>query len=297
MQKITQFLWFNDQAEEAANFYVSLLKNSKILNTTRYQGKEVEKVSGRKSGSVMTVEFELTGQRFTAINGGPIFTFNPSISFTLECKTEEEIDKLWAALSRDGKVLMALDKYPFSKKYGWLQDKYGLSWQLILTEVQQKITPFLMFAGAQFGKAEEAMKFYCSVFKDSKINDIFRAGPGEPEKEGTLSHATFQLNGQPFMAMESSAPHKFTFNEAVSLVVNCDTQEEVDHFWDKLSEGGDPKAQQCGWLKDKYGVSWQIVPTVMGKLMSGPNGEKVTNAMLKMKKLDIKALQEAAAQK
>lgn len=295
MQKITPFLWFDSQAEEAANFYVSLFKNSKILNTTRYQGgKELEAISGKKDGSVMSVEFELAGQHFSALNGGPVFKFNPSISFTVECKTEEEIEGLWAKLSPEGKVLMALDKYPFSKKYGWVQDKYGVSWQLILNEVPQRIRPFLMFTGTQFGKAEEAMKFYCSVFKDSKINDVFRAGPGEPEKEGTISHATFQLAGQPFMTMESSFDHKFAFNEAISLVVHCETQQEVDHFWDKLSEGGDPKAQQCGWLKDKFGVSWQVVPNIMPKLFSGPNAQKVTHAMLQMKKLDIKILEEAA---
>ncbi len=294
MQKITPMLWFNDQAEEAAGFYVSLFKNSKILNTTRFKGKEVEKVSGRPDGSVMTVEFELCGQHFSALNGGPIFTLTPAVSFTVECETEQDVDKLWAELSKGGKTLMELKEYPFSKKYGWVQDKYGVSWQLILNEVPQKISPFLMFIGAQFGKAEEAMNFYCSVFKDSKIVNMFRAGPGEPEKEGTVSHAVFQLNGQQFMALESGLEHKFTFTEATSFVINCDTQEEVDYYWDKLKEGGDPKAQQCGWLKDKYGLSWQVVPIVLDKLMAGPNGEKVTNVMLNMKKLDIKALEEAA---
>ncbi len=294
MQKITPFLWFNDQAEEAANFYVSAFKNSKILNTTRYQGKEVEKVSGRPEGSVMTVEFELCGQRFSALNGGPVFTFTPAVSFTVECETAQEVDELWAKLSDGGKALMELGEYPFSKKYGWIQDKYGVSWQLILNEVPQKISPFIMFIGAQLGKAEEAMKFYCSVFPDSKIVNIFRAGPGELEKEGTISHAVFLLNGQQFMALESGLDHKFTITEATSFVINCDTQEEVDRYWDKLTEGGDPKAQQCGWLKDKYGVSWQVVPTEISKIFSGPNGEKATAAMLKMKKLDIQALRRAA---
>lgn len=298
MQKITPFLWFSNQAEEAANFYVSVFKNSKILSVTRYQGgKELEEISGRKEGSVMTVEFKLDGQHFSALNGGEVFKFTPAVSFTVECETAEELDALWAKLAEGGQVLMELGEYPFSKKYGWVQDKYGLSWQLILTGKPQSIKPFLMFIGANFGKAEEAMNFYCSIFKDAKINDVFRAGPGEPEKEGTVSHATFQLNGQPFMAMESSYDHKFTLTEAISFVINCDTQEEVDHYWNKLTESGDAKAQQCGWLKDKYGVSWQVVPKALNELMSSKDpgvAQKVTHAMLQMKKLDIKALEAAA---
>jgi predicted 3-demethylubiquinone-9 3-methyltransferase (glyoxalase superfamily) len=163
MQKITPFLWFDNQAEEAARFYVSIFKNAKILEDAKF-GEEGQEITGGKPGSVMTVEFEIEGQRFTALNGGPIF--------------------------------------------------------------------------------------------------------------------------------------KFT--EAVSFVIACETQEEVDHYWTKLSEGGDEKAQQCGWLKDKFGVSWQVVPSILAKLMSDPDKAKsgrVVNAMLKMKKLDIAGLQAAADQK
>lgn len=294
MPKISPFLWFNDQAEAAANFYVSLFKNSQIGFVARFQGKEVEKVSGRPDGSVMTVMFQICGMNFTALNGGPVFTVNPSISFAVNCETEAEIDGLWAKLMDGGKALMPLQEYPFSKKFGWVQDKFGVSWQLILTETEQKITPYLAFVGGNYGRAEEAMNLYCTIFKNSKIGDIHRAGPGEPEPEGTISHATFQLDGQDFMILESKIDHKFAFNEAISFVVDCADQNEVDYFWEKLSEGGDPAAQQCGWLKDKFGVSWQVVPSIMGKLMGGPNGEKVTNAMLKMKKIDIHALEEAA---
>lgn len=297
MQKIIPFLWFNNQAEEAANFYVSLFKNSKVTNVTRYVGKEVEKVSGQKEGTVMTVAFELNGVEFSGINGGPVFTFNPSVSFAVSCGTTAEIDDLWAKLSPGGKVLMELQEYPFSKRFGWVQDKYGISWQLNIMESHQQIIPYMMFTGTNFGKAEEAMKLYCSVFKDSKIIAVHRAGPGEPEPVGTISHASFQLYGQQFMAMESSMDHKFTFSEAISFVVNCENQEEVDDYWNKLS--ADPNGGQCGWTKDKFGFSWQIVPTALPKLMADPDrakAERVTNAMLKMKKLDIKALQDAAEQ-
>jgi len=294
MQKISPCLWFNNQAEEAVNFYVSLFKNSKTGKISYYRGKDVEKVSGQKEGTVLTVDFTICGFAMTALNGGPVFTFNPSISFAVSCENEKEIDDLWAKLSEGGKALMPLDKYPFSKKFGWIQDKYGISWQLILNEKPQSITPYLMFIGKNVGKGEEAMNYYCSIFKNSKIVEVHRAGPGEAEKEGTISHADFQLEGQPFMLLESAMDHKFTLNEAISLMIDCKDQEEVDYYWEKLS--ADPKSEQCGWLKDKYGVSWQVVPEIMAKLMNDPDlkkVEKVTSAMLKMKKLDIKALLDA----
>jgi len=152
----------------------------------------------------------------------------------------------------------------------------------------QKITPFLWFDD----KAEEAMNFYVSIFKNSKRGRISRYGEAGPGPKGTVMVATFQLEGQDFMAL-NGGPH-FKFTEAISLVVNCESQDEVDAFWEKLSEGG--SKGQCGWLKDKYGLSWQVVPTALGKLMSDPDPEKskrVMTAMLKMTKMDIQGLQQA----
>jgi predicted 3-demethylubiquinone-9 3-methyltransferase (glyoxalase superfamily) len=298
MQTITPFLWFTDQAEEAVNFYVSLFRNSKAGNLTRYEEASA-KVSGRPEESVMTIEFQLEGQDFIALNGGPEFTFSPAVSFFVSCETPEEIDKLWQKLSTGGTVLMELDKYPFSEKYGWLQDRYGVSWQFILADRAQKITPCLLFVGKQYGKAEEAMHLYTSLFKNSGIRYLERYGAGEGSSEGTVKHATFSLNGQEFIAMDSGLEHHFTFTPAISLMVSCKTQEEVDGLWNKLSEGGEKEAQQCGWLKDQYGVSWQIVPTVLNALLSNPDPEKskrVMKAMLQMKKLDIEALKQAAEQ-
>jgi len=156
----------------------------------------------------------------------------------------------------------------------------------------QKITPFLWFDD----KAEEAMNFYVSIFKNSKRGCISRYGEAGPGPKGTVMVATFQLEGQDFIAL-NGGPH-FKFTEAISLVVNCETQEEVDGFWEKLSEGG--SRGQCGWLKDKYGLSWQIVPTALGELMSDPDPEKskrVMQSMLQMKKLDIKGLRQAYQQR
>ncbi|HSL43481.1 MAG TPA: VOC family protein [Anaerolineales bacterium] len=152
----------------------------------------------------------------------------------------------------------------------------------------QKITPFLWFDN----QAEEAMNFYVSIFKNSKVLNIARYGEGAPLPAGTAMSVTFQLEGQQFMALNGGPHHKF--NEAISLYVDCKTQEEVNELWAKLSEGGEEGP--CGWLKDRYGLSWQIIPTALGELLSDPNpakSQRVMQAMLQMSKINIKALQEA----
>ncbi len=153
----------------------------------------------------------------------------------------------------------------------------------------QKITPFLWFNN----NAEEAVNFYTSLFKDSKIGSVSRYGDAGPGPKGTVITASFTLNGQEFMALNGGPQFKFT--EAISLVINCETQDEVDHFWEKLSEGGEEG--RCGWLKDKFGLSWQVVPTILGELMQNPDPAKanrVMEAMMKMDKLDIAGLKQAA---
>jgi predicted 3-demethylubiquinone-9 3-methyltransferase (glyoxalase superfamily) len=153
----------------------------------------------------------------------------------------------------------------------------------------QKITPFLWFDG----KAEEAMNFYTSIFQNSKIGRVSRYGAAGPGPKGTVMSATFQLAGQEFMALNGGP--QFTFSPAISFYVNCETQEEVDELWEKLSAGGEKS--RCGWLKDKYGVSWQIIPSALGKLLQGPNPERsqrVMKAMLQMTKIDIKGLMRAS---
>lgn len=290
MQKITPHLWFDKEAKEAAELYTSLFPDSKVTNITT--------LHNTPSGDADIVSFELFGQSFMAISAGPLFKFNPSISFHVKCKKEEEVDTIWEKLSKGGQVLMELGKYPWSEKYGWLQDKYGLSWQVIFvggSEIKQRITPILMFVGNVVGQGEEAVNFYTSVFHNAKVANIVRYGKGEePDKEGTIKYAHFTLEGQEFGAMDSAHEHKFAFNEAISLIVSCDTQEEIDYYWKKLSSV--PEAEQCGWLKDKFGVSWQIVPTAMDEMMK--NGTKdqiarVTESFLKMKKFDIVALKRA----
>ena len=290
MQKIVPFLWFDGQAEEAVNFYTSVFKDSKITGTARYGETHPE-----RSGSVMTVNFTLEQQAFTALNGGPEFAFTPAISFFVTLETEAEVDALWEKLAQGGTVLMPFQACDWSEKYGWLNDRYGVSWQISLgkkSDVGQTIVPSLLFVGEQCGKAEEALRFYTSLFEGSSIAGVMHA----PNASG-VQHAQFTLAGQTFTAMDSGEKHAFGFTEALSLFVNCETQAEVDALWEKLTKEGEEG--QCGWLKDKYGVSWQIVPTEALKLMAGPDRDKaarVTQALMQMKKIDGDVLRRAYEQ-
>ncbi|HEY6141720.1 MAG TPA: VOC family protein [Thermoanaerobaculia bacterium] len=289
MQKITTHLWFDTQAREAGEFYTSVFAGSRV--------KSVNTLHNTPSGDVDVVAIDLAGHEFTLISAGPLFKFNPSISFLVSCATAEEVDDLWGALSDGGAALMELGAYPFSERYGWLQDRYGLSWQIMLGAGAQKITPVLMFTGKQAGNAEAAIRFYASVFHDSKVGDMMRYGAGEgPDTEGTVKFARFELEGQGFAAMDSAHPHGFSFNEAISLMVNCETQEEIDYYWERLS--ADPRSEQCGWLKDKFGVSWQVTSTEMETMFAHGTPQqiaRVTETFLKMKKFDLAKLRAAYA--
>lgn len=289
MQKIVPHLWFDKEAVEAAKFYTSVFKGKVKHKSTLYD---------TPSGDTDVVQFEILGQDFMAISAGPYFKFNPSISFLIACKTKAEVNSYWKKLADDGTPLMELGKYPFSDWYGWIQDKYGLSWQIMFFgdfPIKQNIIPTLLFVGNVVGKAEEAIKFYTKVFKKTKIIDIARYDEGEgPEKPGMVKHGRFAIEGLEFGILESAQNHDFAFNEAVSFIVNCADQKEIDYFWKKLSAV--PESEQCGWLKDKYGVSWQIVPTAMDEMMKSKDKKamaRVTQAVLKMKKFDIKELDDA----
>lgn len=297
-QKIVPHLWFDKEAVEAAKFYVSVFKNSKIYHQAILRN--------TPSGDCDIVGFSILGYHFMAINAGPIFELNPSISFMINFDPSQDpdarilIDEVWKKLSEGGKILMPLDKYPFSERYGWVSDKYGVNWQLIYTKPEGEerpiVIPSLLFVTKSGDKTEEATDFYLSVFKNAKRGAISRYPAGaEPNKEGSVMFTDFMLEGQWFAAMDGrSDMHNFAFNEAVSLIINCKNQKEIDYYWDKLSAV--PDAEQCGWVKDKYGVSWQIVPENMDELMA-KNPEKTTPVMLKMKKLIIRDLKEAGKTK
>jgi predicted 3-demethylubiquinone-9 3-methyltransferase (glyoxalase superfamily) len=290
MGKIDTCLWFNGNGEEAAKFYTSVFKNSKIGRIALYP-EAAREVTGQKPGSVMTVEFEIEGQKFLALNGGPDFKFTPAFSLFVSCKTEQEVDELWKKL-KGGTVLFELQKYPWAEKYGWCEDKFGVSWQIMLyPEATQKLMPSFLFTGKLFGKGEEAINFYQSVFKNSKVIGIAK----NPETNH-VEHAMFELEGSQFALMEGNHDKKsHDFTMATSLIINCKTQNEVDYYWDNLVKGGG-KHSQCGWLQDKFGVAWQVTPSIMGEIMAGPDPKKSENVfkeMLKMTKLDIEKLKAA----
>lgn len=297
MQPITPHLWYATEAKDAAEFYTTVFPQSTITNVTT--------LPNTPSGDCDVVSFTVWGTAFKAISAGPLFTFNPAISFMVNFDPSQDqeantrIDAVWAKLVDGGQVLMPLDTYPFSERYGWVQDKYGLSWQLILTnpegEERPPIIPSLMFVGNVCGHAEAASAFYLSVFPNAHRGALVRYPAGmEPDTEGTVMFTDVQLAGHWFAAMDSAHRHDFSFNEAVSFIVQCDTQAEIDYYWENLSAV--PEAEQCGWLKDTYGVSWQIVPTAMDAMLADGNQDqiaRVTEAFLPMKKFDIAALTRA----
>ena len=301
MRTITPHLWFDTQAREAARFYASVFPESRLTNILTLHDVP------SPTGDTDVVSFELWGHPFMAISAGPMFQINPSISFMVNFDPSREkdarklLDTTWTKLAEGGKALMPLDRYPFSERYGWVQDRYGASWQLILSdpkgEERPPIVPSLLFTGAVAGRAEEASGFYVSVFKGSRRGLIARYGEGqEPDKEGTVMFTDFALGGQWFAAMDSAREHGYGFNEAVSLLIPCETQKEIDYYWEKLS--ADPKAEQCGWLKDRYGVSWQVAPVQLDEMLSQGAPEQVTavtKAFLEMKKFDLEKLEEAFA--
>ena len=296
---ITPHLWFDKEAKEAAEFYCSVFPDSRV--------DAVNVIRDTPSGDCDFVNFTLGGQPFMAISAGPVFKFNPSISFMVNFdparnpKAREQLDAVWEKLSDGGQVMMELGEYPFSGRYGWVQDRYGLSWQLILTDQKQEARPFimpsLMFTGDNAGRTEEAGNYYRQVFDDSAAGQMARWPEGSsPDKPGTVMYSDFRLDKNWFVAMDSAHPHGFQFNEAISFLVKCRDQAEIDRYWQALSKV--PQAEQCGWCKDQFGLAWQISPLMMDELMQ--SGDKatvarVTQAFLQMKKFDVAKL-EAAAQ-
>lgn len=276
LHSIGTCLWFDGKAKEAAHFYKEVFSQVEII-----------------SENPMAVVYTLYGRRFMNLNGGPGYPINPSISFFISIETEEEMNAIWEKLMVDGKILMPLNKYPWSEKYGWCADKYGVNWQLMLGHKSRtKVMPNLLFTGQQNGNAKHAIQYYSSLFDQSSTIKIDTYQKGEHDKEGHIKYAQFELDELSFGAMDSSAPHQFSFNEGVSFVLTVDTQDEIDYYWNYLVDAGAPG--RCGWLKDKFGVSWQIVPTILGKLMTHPaTAPKATYAFLQMSKFIIADLEKA----
>ena len=277
-------LWFDNDAATAAKFYCKIFAGSSI-----------------STESPVVVNIDVLGQRIMLLNGGPVFVKTASVSLMVICHSSAELQSYWDAFVSDGGIpLMPLDSYPFANKYGWIRDKYGMTWQLYFKEgynAEQRLVPTLMFVNANNGRAKEAMELYTRTFPGSAVEGVmlYKDG-GEDDVPENVQHAEFLINGYKLACMDSSLEHQFNFTEGISMVVMTDSQEETDKYWYALLAGGGSEGQ-CGWLKDRFGLSWQIVPKRLAELIGDAQNldrsQKAMNAMLKMKRIDIDALEAA----
>ena len=292
-QKIVPCLWFNRGAEAATHFYKGIFKDVEIGKVTRY-AENTPDFTGMKPGEVMTLEITLFGHAFTMLNADGHFQFSPATSLTVSCATLDEVSRYYDGLVEGGQVLMPLGSYPFSEKFAFITDRFGLSWQILYPKqladpAATEIIPTLLFVGEKFGRAERAMKSWVSIFADAKITEATQMPSGE------LLHGRFLLFGQEFVAMDGAGEHGFDFTGALSLQIFCDDQDEIDRYWRGLLKSGGSE-QACGWINDGNGVHWQITPKILNTLLDDPKTSKrVLDAMFRMKKFDISELKKAAA--
>lgn len=291
MQKIVPHLWYDGAADEAAALYARLVPDSGIEGTVRYPdvGQEVH---GREAGSVMFVDFHLGDTRLIALNGGPMFRFTPAASLFIALEDRAALDRLWDGLADGGTVMMPLDRYDWSERYGWVADRWGLNWQVMLGRGVRTVVPALMFAGDKAGKAEEALRFYATLFEGGAVGEVM---PHAADGQSGIAHAELRFGDDAIKAMDNAAAD-FGFNEALSLLVDCADQGEIDRLWSALSAV--PEAEACGWLKDRYGVSWQIAPGMLERMMRKGDAaavRRLTKSFMRMKKLDLAELERAYA--
>ncbi|HLS95634.1 MAG TPA: VOC family protein [Sphingobacterium sp.] len=271
--KIYPAIWFDNTARHAFDYYASLFHEVSIMDS-----------------NPVTVAAKVLGTDFIGINGGPAFRPNPAISFMIVRETQAEIEKIWNGLAAEGHTLMPLDSYPWSPYYGWLSDRYDVSWQLYqgkLADVnEQSIVPTLMFCGPQQGRCAEATSFYERIFKNFVKQGVLTYPDGDVK--GQVMHTQFVLEGYTIAAMDSGVPQPFTFTEGVSLVIECDDQSEIDYYWHSLTKDGEES--RCGWCKDPYGVSWQIVPKNLGGILQA--NPRASEALMQMQKIIMEDLKK-----
>lgn len=271
--QIMPSFWFDGQASEALQYYSDLFPTSQILGDDG-----------------IVVEAELIDLKCMGMNGGPDLKPNPSISLRAVLDDVTTIRHIWEQLMVGGKELMPLQSYPFHSFYGWVQDRYGFSWQLILADQKrfssQQIRPSLLFCGAQQGKCQQALSFYQDIFPDFQTRVIVPSTFRPSRTE--IRYAEFAIAGTEMVAMDSHVPHPFSFNEAVSLTLRCENQQEIDYFWEHLTRNG--QRGNCGWCRDPFGVHWQIVPYNLPELLTLPRSPSIFR---QMKKIDIHELLHA----
>ena len=280
-QLITPAIWCDGTADEAARFYADVFR----------EGSVVEQVPG------LAATVSIHGFRLSLINGGDQYAPNPSIScilnfdpllFGSEEQARTYLDELYERLSAGG-VLMELGEYPFSQRYAWVRDRFGMTWQLMLTDPAGEPRPFIlpsfMFGGTNHANAEEATETWIALFDDSRRGVLYRYEEGGPMAAGTVMFTDFTLRGTWMSARDSGASHDLTFTPGVSMIVSCRDQEEIDRYWTRLSAV--PEAGRCGWCVDRWGVSWQVVPHNIAELMAdAATREKI----LQMDKIDLTRL-------
>ncbi len=280
-QRVVPAIWCDGTAAEAARFYAETFRAATVVD--------------QAAGPAATVSIH--GLELLLIDGDDTYAPNPSISGLLnfdpllfggEEQARAYLDELYERLSTGG-VLMELGEYPFSSCYAWVRDRYGFTWQLMLTDPAGEPRPFVvpafMFGGINHGNALDATSHWIEVLDDSARGALHTYGADGPFEEGTVMFTDFRLGGTWFAAMDSGAFHEFTFTPGVSVLVRCADQDEIDQVWAGLSAV--PEAERCGWCLDRWGVSWQVVPTTIGQLMAD---ETTRDQILQMGKIDLRRL-------
>ena len=293
--EIVPCLWLDEHAEAAASLYVDAFDDAEVVAVGRYP-ESGSNPAGRPPGSVSTVDVQLAGVRVTLLNGGQAFRPNPSMSLHVIVPKEEEVDALHTVLSAGGAELMPLGAYPWSPRYAWIADRFGVSWQLFVQSVapSTRIVPCLMFAGEHHGRAREAIDAYVAAIPASRVIEVQVFAEGEGGESGSVKQGSFELAGRPFVAMDGGRGHGFGFDEGASLQVACSDQAEIDRLWDVLGDGGAPGP--CGWIRDRFGLWWQVVPARMSSWMASDDADargRLFEAMLAMGKLDVDDLERA----
>lgn len=258
-------LWFDNQALEAFEFYCSVFPNSMILEH-----------------NPTVVKASLSNQCFIGINGGPYFLPNPAISFTVICNSRQEITALWQKLILGGTSLIDLGHYAWNAYYGWVQDQFGYTWQLQLgncDKTKQHILPNLLFCGIHQNQCSQALQYYQKIFPDFQRHQLLRYPSGD--LKGQIQDCMFSLNHLKFMAKDSPDQHIFDFNESVSFVIPCKTQQEIDYYWNYFTEHG--SESHCGWCKDVFGISWQVIPENIAQILA--TQPKALAALTRMNKI------------
>lgn len=272
--QIIPCLWFSSNAAEVADYYSGIFNDCYV----------------ESSNPVVTM-LQIMGSRLMFLNGGENYKVNPAISYFIYCGSSEEAERLYELLSAEGKIMIPLGKYDWAEKYAWVEDKYGVSWQIDADDIQvpEKITPALLFTGAKVNWVETVSEFYTGIFNPSMKLFSMPAAPEVGLDQGSILFSQIKLLKSVMNLMAGPGQHSFDFTPGNSFCVICETQDEIDYYWERLGEGG--RYDMCGWLADQFGVSWQIVPAGLGKWITHPEkGKACVDAMLKMKKLIISEL-------